>query len=375
MLDTTDRQVDVSSPVVLLHGDVEDTLKLIPDNSCDAVITDPPYALAMGGQTEGWDNYTPRQFSAFCEGWARECHRIVKPGGWLVSFGSGRTWHRMTVGVEDGGFDIVDSINWMYPSGFMRGKPVSGALEKAGHAERAAELAGRSTALHSRHEPAVLARAKMKGGALNTVAQFGTATMDHVSTRLPDGSAPPNVVVQHDGECTEAECAPGCPYPELGDKASYFPTFRFASKPNNAERPFVTVEAGEGTAKLTTLGQVRAWQCKVCGVMTQSYMGSGSKYSNRPHQVCDHPDAYEPVSSNFSSKIKHNTVKPLSLMQWLIRLLTKPGDKVLEPFAGSGATIEAAIKEGRSVVAVERDIKSIELCRVRLRRQGCYIPE
>lgn len=363
----------LASPVTLLHGAVEDTLSLLPDNSCDAVITDPPYALAMGGQTEGWDNYSPRQFSAFCEGWARECHRIVKPGGWLISFGSGRTWHRMTVGVEDGGFDIVDSINWMYPSGFMRGKPISPRLEQAGHAERAAEVAGRSTALHSRHEPAVLARAKLKGTLVGTVAEFGTATMDHETTLCPNGSSPPNVLVQHDGECTDFECMPGCPYPELGEYAEYFPTFRFASKPNAAERPFVQVEAGEGTAKLTTLGQVRAWECKVCGAITQSYMGSGSKYSNRPHRVCDCAE-YEPIKENFASKIKHNTVKPLSLMRFLVRLLSKPGDVVLEPFAGSGATIEAAVLEDRKVVAVERDEKSIELCRVRLRRQGCFIP-
>lgn len=371
-------EIELKHPVTLLHGAVEDTLPLIPTASCDAVITDPPYALAMGGQTEGWDNYTPRQFAAFCEGWARECRRILKPGGWMISFGSGRTWHRMTVGLEDAGLDIIDSINWMYPSGFVRSVDIAARVEAAGFPERAAELAGRGTSLHSRHEPATLARAKLKGGLARTAGEYGTGTMDLESTSLPSGRTAPNVLVQHSPLCGGEEdgmpCVPGCPVLEFGANLEYFPTFRFEGKPSKDERPRVTVEAGQGTKKLTTLGQVRAWECTVCKVLTQSYMGSGSKYSNRPHPVCSH-DSYVPLTDNFSATIAHNTVKPLGLMRWLIRLLSKPGDRILEPFAGSGSTIEAAVLEGREVVAVERDLSSIELCRVRLRRQGCFVED
>lgn len=371
------QMVSLDHPVTLLHGAVEDALALIPDNSVSAVITDPPYALNMGGQTAGWDKYSMAEFAKWCELWGSECLRVTKPGGFLIAFGSGKTWHRLTQGLEDAGWDILDSINWLYPSGFMRGVPLAARLEKVGFSEAAFETAGRGTALHSRHEPAIFARAPLKGSLMETVAEHRTGTLGLDDCRLSNGGDPPNVIVQHSPMCGGEEdglpCVDGCPVPKLGANLEYFPTFRFSSKPNNAERPFVQVEAGEGTKKLTTLGQVRAWVCSVCGVYTQSYMGSGSKYSNRPHPVCDH-ESYEPVNENFSSKIKHNTVKPLDLMRWLVRLLTMPGDRVLEPFSGSGSTVEAAVLEGREIVAVERDIKSIELTRVRLRRQGCWIP-
>lgn len=369
--------IELKHPVTLLHGAVEDALAMIPTASCDAVITDPPYALAMGGGTSEWDNYTPRQFSAWCEIWGRELRRITKPGGWLISFGSGRTWHRMTVGLEDAGWDIVDSINWMYPSGFMRSVDIEKKLQKAGALDRADQMAGRGTMLHSRHEPAVLARRPLEGGLVPTVAKYGTGTID-ISLGTPNGGDPTNVIAQHSplcgGENDGLACVEGCPVPELGPNGRYFHTFRFEGKPPQAEVPVVRVEPGEGTSKLTTLGQVRAWVCSVCNVPTQSYMGSGSKYANKPHPVCNH-DSYVPMKDNWSSTIKHNTVKPLGLMRFLIRLLTLPGARIIEPFAGSGSTVEAAVLEGRDVVAVERDLTSIELVRVRLRRQGCFIPD
>ena len=369
--------VELRHPVTLLHGAVEDALALIPDRSVSAVLTDPPYNLAMGGGTEGWDAI--KDFSGWCALWGRELLRITKPGGWLVAFGSSRTWHDLATGMDRAGWDIMDSIIWHYPSGFVRTVPISDRLLTAGFVDRAAQVAGRGTMVHSRHEPAILARAPLaKGGLLPTVAEYGTATMDLEGCALPNGSAPPNVLVQHSslcgGEDDDLPCVPGCPVPAFGGDISYFPTFRFEGKPSRDERPFVRVEAGAGTANLSTLGSIRAWSCAVCGAVTQSYMKSGSRYSNRPHPVCDH-DSYVLIKDNFSSVIKHNTVKPLGLMRWLVRLLTLPGDRIIEPFAGSGSTVEAAVLEGREVVAVERDLSSIELCRVRLRRQGCFVPE
>jgi len=367
--------IELKHPVTLLHGAVEDALALIPDNSCSAVITDPPYNLAMGGGTDEWDAIP--NFAAWCETWSRELLRITKPGGWLVAFGAGKTWHDLATGIDRAGWDVMDSIIWHYPSGFMRSTNVPERLRKAGHEDLAVEMKGRGSALHSRHEPAVLARAPMlPGGLTPTIAEHKTATLDLDGCALPNGSAPPNVLVQHSSLCEEppGACVPGCPVPAFGDAISYFPTFRFQSKPNNAERPVIKVEAGEGVKDLSTLGKVRAWECTVCGVVTRSYMGSGSKYANRPHDVCGH-DSYEPKMDNWSTSIKHNTVKPLGLMRFLVRLLTMPGDRIIEPFAGSGSTIEAAVMEGREVVGVERDLKSVELCRVRLRRQGCFTAE
>lgn len=370
--------ISLDHPVTLLHGDVVDALELVPDNSVHAVITDPPYALAMGGGTEGWDNYTPPLFAKWCQSWGEHLARVLKPGGWVLAFGSGRTWHRLTVGLEDAGLDVIDSLNWMYPSGFMRSINIPDRLAKAGSPERAAQMAGRGTSLHSRHEPAILARARLKGGLVPTVAEHGTGTLGTADPAGGQRGSVPNVLVQHSpfcgGEEDGLECIVGCPVPELGAFLEYFPTFRFEGKPSAAERPRVRVEAGEGTKKLSTLGQVQMFRCTVCGVMTQSYMGSGQTYSSKPHPVCSH-DSYVKVTDNFSSVIAHNTVKPLGLMRFVVRLLTLPDQTILEPFMGSGSTLEAGIIEGRRVIGIERDASSVELTKVRLKRQGCYAAE
>lgn len=67
--------------------------------------------------------------------------------------------------------------------------------------------------------------------------------------------------------------------------------------------------------------------------------------------------------------VSHPTVKPLALMRWLIRLVTPPGGTVLEPFAGSGATVEAAILEGFDCIAIEREAEYLPLILERIRRQ------
>lgn len=65
--------------VTLHHGDCLEVLATLPDASVDAVVTDPPYGLDFMGKE--WDRYTPAAFGAWCEVWARECRRVLKPGG------------------------------------------------------------------------------------------------------------------------------------------------------------------------------------------------------------------------------------------------------------------------------------------------------
>jgi site-specific DNA-methyltransferase (adenine-specific) len=66
--------------------------------------------------------------------------------------------------------------------------------------------------------------------------------------------------------------------------------------------------------------------------------------------------------------VAHPTVKPLALMRWLVRLVTPPGGTVLDPFAGSGTTIEAATLEGVNVVGIEREAEYLPLIQARIDR-------
>jgi DNA modification methylase len=119
----------IDDSVTVHHGDCLDVLRELPDASVDAVVTDPPYALEFMGSTwDGWSS--PKAFQEWCELWAAECLRVLKPGGHLLAFGGSRTWHRLAAAVEDAGFEIRDSIAWLYGSGFPKSLDVAKAIDQ-----------------------------------------------------------------------------------------------------------------------------------------------------------------------------------------------------------------------------------------------------
>lgn len=158
----------------LYRGDCLEVMRTMPDNSVDSIVTDPPYGIRfMGKAWDGADiekktaarrnleshapgagpngghksiaaeagkyDLTPkamRAFQEFSRAWAAEAMRILKPGGYLLSFSSARTYHRMVCGIEDAGFEIRDQIMWVFASGFPKSLDVSKALDKAAGAER-----------------------------------------------------------------------------------------------------------------------------------------------------------------------------------------------------------------------------------------------
>jgi len=135
----------------IIHGDCIEELKKLPENSVDAIITDPPYGL--GFMNKEWDSYDPTvnkgsfkvgtgshpqgyvainkpALQKFCYRWATECLRVLKHGGFLLSFGGTRTYHRMNCAIEDAGFEIRDTIMWIYGSGFPKSLNVRLNMEK-----------------------------------------------------------------------------------------------------------------------------------------------------------------------------------------------------------------------------------------------------
>src|SRR5699024_7338203 len=117
-------------------------MRNLPESSVDAIVTDPPYGLGFMGAK--WDALPPGK------DWAEECLRVLKPGGHLLAFGGTRTWHRLAVAIEDAGFEIRDSVMWLYGSGFPKSHDVGKAIDKAAGAERevVGYSQGRSSAIH-----------------------------------------------------------------------------------------------------------------------------------------------------------------------------------------------------------------------------------
>ena len=252
--------------VTLWHGDCLDVLPALPDASVDSVVTDPPYELGFMGK--GWDA-TGIAYNVTV--W-RECLRVLKPGGHLLAFGGTRTWHRLAVAIEDAGFEVRDSIAWLYSQGFPKSLDVSKAIDRAAGAERGIEARstgtpatpdaerwqGWGTALKPAFEPVVVARKPLQGTVASNVLAHGTGALNVDGCRvgaglfvpggggnLPSGGImgrknsgkpstaghtsgrwPANVVLGHTPDCDviyegrgeirlEGPCAPGCPVAEL----------------------------------------------------------------------------------------------------------------------------------------------------------------
>jgi DNA modification methylase len=135
----------------IIHGKCVEAMAAMSEASVDAIVTDPPYLISFMGKA--FDSQHRADASGASEGeamqewhetWAREALRVLKPGGHLLAFGGTRTYHRLACAIEDAGFEIRDTIAWLYGSGFPKSLDVSKAIDKrpgvARHAEFAAHL-------------------------------------------------------------------------------------------------------------------------------------------------------------------------------------------------------------------------------------------
>ena len=117
----------------ILQGDNRDTLKTIPDNSVDAIVTDPPYGIDFLGKS--WDANTGALATY------QECLRVLKPGGHILAFSAARTYHHLAVTLEQAGFEIRDQIMWIYSSGFPKSQDIGKSIDRqSGKASHKAEL-------------------------------------------------------------------------------------------------------------------------------------------------------------------------------------------------------------------------------------------
>ena len=142
------------------HGDCRELMAAMPAASVDAIVTDPPYGMAFMGK--GWDHAVPG-----VEFWA-EALRVAKPGAHLLAFGGTRTFHRLACAIEDAGWEIRDTLSWLYGSGFPKSHngPWGG------------------TALKPAWEPIIMARKPLAGTVAATVAAHGTGALNIDGCRI-----------------------------------------------------------------------------------------------------------------------------------------------------------------------------------------------
>jgi site-specific DNA-methyltransferase (adenine-specific) len=396
-----------------------DVLPTMAADSIDACVTDPPYHLVsiykrfandarnektvgnhaygrhatgfMGKQWDGGD------IAFRVETW-REVYRVLKPGAHLLAFGGTRTFHRMACAIEDAGFEIRDTIQWLYGSGFPKSHDVSKGIDRAAGANRdvvarvagmgkqnpewngtakgraknsfepefdlttpatdaARQWEGWGTALKPACEPIVLARKPLSERTVAAnVLRWGTGAINVDGCRIEADPRPVMVrtttIVSANsmsGESTGA--TPNGEVTTLGrwpanvihdgsdEVVAAFPELTSRSTASFDGKPHGTTFGGnkrDENIKGTWFGDT----------------GSAARFFYQGKA-----DQYDRIGS------KHPTVKPLDLMQYLVRLVTPKGGLVLDPFAGSGTTGEAAFREGMRAVLIECEaeyLKDIE---------------
>lgn len=199
----------------ILHGDNRETLKTLPDNSVDAIVTDPPYGIDFLGKA--WDANTGALETY------QQCLRVLKPGGHILAFSAARTYHHLAITLEQAGFEIRDQIMWIYSSGFPKSQDVGRSIQRSlGVKEKkkiqnttlrskqklldhngiteniyangteqvvvtdseAKAWEGWGTALKPAHEPICLARKPMKLSIAKNCQEWGVGALNIDATRV-----------------------------------------------------------------------------------------------------------------------------------------------------------------------------------------------
>jgi DNA modification methylase len=407
----------------VLTGKCEEELKDLADASVDSIVTDPPYELGFMGKS--WDS-TGIAYNV--EMW-RECLRVLKPGGFLLSFGGARTYHRMACAIEDAGFEIRDQIMWVYSSGFPKSLDVSKAMDKAAGAERevigyedrrgtfdgiapstetARQWHGWGTALKPAHEPIVVARKPLIGTVVANVLAYGTGAMNIDACRIPGEPVPINRLEKwsgfgqekrpdyeatvntlgrwpanliHDGSAEVLAAFPNAPGqqadikydPDERKTQNIYGVFKRGHEPTAqktyAESGSTNFAMKPGARRLDEGSAARFYYCPKASREDRNEGCEDFELSEAsPHWDPTSQRAREHAENGWGKAHNdHPTVKPTDLMRYLCRLVTQPGGTVLDPFLGSGSTGKAAILEDFNVIGIEKEPEHCAIAEARLR--------
>jgi DNA modification methylase len=427
-------------------GDCLEVLKTIPDNSVDSVVTDPPYGI--GFMNKEWDNPQKHQelierekersikrfeegkspakagfstgvqpglpiggakegkwFQDWCELWARECFRILKPGGHALSFSAPRTYHRMATAFEDSGFQIRDQIMWVFGSGFPKSHNIGKAIKEEN------DWTGWGTALKPAHEPIVMARKPISEKSIaENVLKHGTGGINIDGSRIEmkdkeninfdrprvRESVNPNWILKQAHDYTDPQ------YKEYNEQGRFPANIIFDEEAGQLldEQSGPTSQGHWAKTKTTGFGEFGNGKSEYKGVGPKDKnkeKGGASRFFYCPKAAKkDRNEGLDDFEEKIKSgaefrpnhmekalegedgnpfgrwgKIKNNhpTVKPTDLMRYLINLVTPPNGTILDPFMGSGSTGKAAVRCGVNFIGIEKEQEYMDIASARIEHE------
>ena len=397
----------------VFFADCRDVLAEMPDNSIDAVVTDPPYDLtssrAGGGANRGFmGNAWDATGIAFDSTFWQEVLRVMKPGAHLLAFGAPRTYHRLAVAIEDAGFELKDTIMWINSSSFPKSHNIAKSLTKAGEDGVASRYEGWGSALKPCHEPITVARKPCEGSLTRNVLAYGTGGLNIDATRIHThgenfdnvhGQPVAKLATQREGETDEdwrdrIENAPARleALEKLKSLGRWPANIVFSHADGCVQVGTRTVKGrainrftdgakvfGGGAGHAYSSEQmpddvVPVFECVVgCPIAALEEQHEGASRFYKVFEPGDQPPFRYVAKASPREKprvngLAHPTTKPLSLLTYLLDLVVPPNGVVLDPFAGSGTTLEAAVLRGFDSIGIEMTEEYIPLIEFRLDR-------
>lgn len=354
----------------ILQGDCLQVMDSFPENHFHSCVTDPPYHLksivdrfgkensaackegktgvyarsSVGFMGKKWDG---GDVSFRPETWSKIL-RVIKPGAYLLAFGGSRTYHRIACAIEDSGFELRDTIMWLYGSGFPKS-----------HNQKD-EWEGWGTALKPAFEPIIVARKPLIGSVRKNLDAYGVGAINIEACRVElngdfksKANGRPSLTGLDDRYDPDNA--------NTGDDAGRWPANVIHDGSDEVLAAFPDAKGQQGDLK----GHNKNRQSPngIFGKMppAKDSIARGDSGSAARFFYCAKASKSDRGFGN-----SHPTVKPAELMRYLCRLVTPVSGHILDPFAGSGSTGKAALLEGYQVTCIEREDEYVSILRTRL---------
>lgn len=359
-----------NNKVKLYEGNMLDMLESIKPKSIDAIICDPPYGLTnnknskKGFMNKSWD---ASKIETNVEAW-KKCYEVLKPGGYLLAFGGTRTFHRIACAIEDAGFEIRDTLMWIYGSGFPKSHNIGVEIKNK---YKQNKYDGYGTALKPAYEPIIMARKPLEGSTVDNMLKYGVGGINIDECRVEFGKEIDSRV----GTTATNNSKNGFWNKDWGNGSiqMYKENGRFpsniiadgsdevkANMSNFKDNKESRLSFGQNDKTLSRIANNTIYANDEGSVCRYFYCAKASKKDR--DEGCNMFQEQKTTDGNIRANSEtarkfgansalrrndHPTVKPTELMQYLIRLVLPRGGVLLDCFMGSGSTGKACMFENR----------------------------